>query len=151
MRVAKALSLAELIGVLSERARLEILLLLWDGERSPGELVALTGLASPTVSHHLRTLRLHGLVGVRRVHRNLFYQLAGAEVTGAAASRAEDGEGDGEGAGLMIRGRDGCEVCLRRRVEVGHGGDGEGLGTAYRQVRGWLGTLAPFVWAVQSS
>ncbi|HUR55784.1 MAG TPA: metalloregulator ArsR/SmtB family transcription factor, partial [Gemmataceae bacterium] len=79
---------ADLFAVLADRARLSILFLLTDGERTVSDLIAHTGLSPATVSHHLRVLRLYRLVRARRAHRQLFYHLAadGAMATAADGS-----------------------------------------------------------------
>ncbi|NDZ77092.1 winged helix-turn-helix transcriptional regulator [Streptomyces sp. SID10853] len=56
---------SDVIEVLAEPNRRRILDLLKDGERPVGELAERLGLAQPTVSKHLRTLRDAGLVEVR--------------------------------------------------------------------------------------
>lgn len=63
-----------------EPTRLRILELLADGERSVGELVALTGEPQPKVSNHLACLRWCGFVESRREHRTIFYRVADARV-----------------------------------------------------------------------
>jgi ArsR family transcriptional regulator len=49
------------------------LLLLADGERSVTELCRVTGIAQPTVSHHLGKLRWSSLVVTRRSGKNVYY------------------------------------------------------------------------------
>ena len=53
------------------RAMLE---LVWDGERSAGELAALAGLTKPAASQHLRVLREAGLVRVRVAGNQRLYR-----------------------------------------------------------------------------
>jgi len=53
------------------RAMLE---LVWDGERSAGELAALAGLTRPAASQHLRVLREAGLVRVRIAGNQRLYR-----------------------------------------------------------------------------
>jgi DNA-binding transcriptional ArsR family regulator len=49
-------------------------------ERSVGELVDIVGLAQPTVSQHLKVLRLAGLVDERRDGRQRIYTARAAEL-----------------------------------------------------------------------
>jgi len=49
-------------------------------ERSVGELVAMVGLAQPTVSQHLKVLRLAGLVEERREGRQRMYTARATEL-----------------------------------------------------------------------
>ncbi|MFI6053212.1 ArsR/SmtB family transcription factor [Streptomyces violascens] len=65
----------DVIEVLAEPNRRRILDLLKDGERPVGELVDELGLAQPTVSKHLRTLRDAGLVEVRVDAQRRLYRL----------------------------------------------------------------------------
>jgi DNA-binding transcriptional ArsR family regulator len=53
------------------RAMLE---LVWDGERSAGEIAALSGLTKPATSQHLRVLREAGLVRVRVAGNQRLYR-----------------------------------------------------------------------------
>ncbi|MBD0742894.1 helix-turn-helix transcriptional regulator [Streptomyces sp. CBMA152] len=66
---------SDVIEVLAEPNRRRILDLLKDGERPVGELVGLLGLAQPTVSKHLRTLRDAGLVEVRVDAQRRLYRI----------------------------------------------------------------------------
>jgi DNA-binding transcriptional ArsR family regulator len=58
-----------------EPSRRQILDALRAGTRSVGELVDITGLSQPGVSKHLRVLRQHGLVSVRRDAQRRLYDL----------------------------------------------------------------------------
>lgn len=64
-----------LFEVLAEPHRRRILDALHDRDRSVGELVDLLGLAQPTVSKHLKTLREAHLVVVRPEAQRRWYQL----------------------------------------------------------------------------
>lgn len=55
------------------------------GEQTVGQLTALLGVRQPTVSQHLRVLRLAGLVGERREGRNCFYSTNPSELAEVAA------------------------------------------------------------------
>jgi len=72
--------LEQLTGVfrlLSDKTRLNILLLLADGERSVTSLCDTLHLPQPTVSHHLGLLRMNNVIGNRRNGKNVFYALNG--------------------------------------------------------------------------
>ena len=58
--------------------RLHLLLLLRDGEQTPGALAAAADLEPTLVAHHLRYLRDARLIRRRRQGRNVFYSLASA-------------------------------------------------------------------------
>jgi DNA-binding transcriptional ArsR family regulator len=61
---------------LADGTRLRLLMLLSGGEVNVSSLCAHTGLAQPTVSHHLGLLRMAGLVYARRQGRSVLYRLA---------------------------------------------------------------------------
>lgn len=62
------------IRVASEPRRLQILELVWDRERSAGDIASLLPVSFPAVSQHLRKLREAGLVAVRREGRRRYYR-----------------------------------------------------------------------------
>src|SRR5918994_1510136 len=59
--------LAALFRLLSDRTRLNLLMLLADGERNVTSLCEALKLPQPTVSHHLGLLRMSNVIGNRRV------------------------------------------------------------------------------------
>ncbi|MHB1005882.1 MAG: ArsR/SmtB family transcription factor [Chloroflexota bacterium] len=65
---------------LGDPTRLRIVLLLLEGEKNVGELVALTNLSQGRVSTHLTCLRWCGYVCARRVGRNVHYRVADPRV-----------------------------------------------------------------------
>jgi DNA-binding transcriptional ArsR family regulator len=67
--------MAYAFAAVGDPSRREILDLLRDGTRSVGEIVERTGLSQPGVSKHLRVLREHGLVRVRRDAQRRLYDL----------------------------------------------------------------------------
>ena len=69
--------LTALFRLLSDKTRLNILLLLAGGERNVSWLCSELKLPQPTVSHHLGLLRLHSILGNRRAGKQIFYQLNG--------------------------------------------------------------------------
>jgi DNA-binding transcriptional ArsR family regulator len=66
---------AEIFRVLSHPARVRIIELLRDGERSVGSLQGALGLDSSGTSQHLALLRKHGLVGGRRDGTTIYYRV----------------------------------------------------------------------------
>ncbi|HYW32351.1 MAG TPA: metalloregulator ArsR/SmtB family transcription factor [Gemmatimonas sp.] len=71
---------AERFRALAEPARLNLLIALRDGERSVGELVEDTGLATANVSKHLQQLHGAGYVTRRKEGLYVLYALAGKHV-----------------------------------------------------------------------
>jgi DNA-binding transcriptional ArsR family regulator len=65
--------LARFFKALSEPARLRIVLALSDECRPVSDVVALTGLAQPLVSHHLRILREAGIAQPQRRGSFVYY------------------------------------------------------------------------------
>src|SRR5437762_4007172 len=74
--------LTSLFRLLSDKTRLNILLLLSDGERNVTSLCEQLGLPQPTVSHHLGLLRMSNVIGNRRNGKQVFYSLNGRVDTG---------------------------------------------------------------------
>ncbi|MEC9367867.1 MAG: metalloregulator ArsR/SmtB family transcription factor [Pseudomonadota bacterium] len=70
---------ADLLKALAHETRLMILCLLVDGEKSVGELEALTQLRQPSVSQQLARLRFDGLVTAKRDGRTIYYSLGSEE------------------------------------------------------------------------
>jgi DNA-binding transcriptional ArsR family regulator len=70
-------NLSSLFRLLSDKTRLNILLLLAGGERNVTNLCELLALPQPTVSHHLGLLRMNNLIGNRRNGKQVFYMLNG--------------------------------------------------------------------------
>jgi DNA-binding transcriptional ArsR family regulator len=101
------LRLAELFRLLSDPTRVELLLLLAEGERNVTGLCEALGLPQPTASHHLGLLRSSGLLGARRAGKQIFYGLA---------DRVRPAEPMAEGSVLTIDG-DGFTV----RIALGSG------------------------------
>src|SRR5438105_2435405 len=69
--------LSELFRLLSDRTRLQILMLLSEGELSVGALCDALELPQPTVSHHLGLLRMQNLIVNRRDGKQVYYGLNG--------------------------------------------------------------------------
>lgn len=68
-------TLADTFGVMSDPTRLRIIQALSRGETRVGDLAGLIGLSPSAVSHQLRLLRAHRLVGHRRDGRAAYYHL----------------------------------------------------------------------------
>ena len=72
--------LEPLVGVfrlLSDKTRLNILMMLAHGERNVSSLCEELALPQPTVSHHLGLLRMQNLITNRRSGKQVFYGLNG--------------------------------------------------------------------------
>jgi DNA-binding transcriptional ArsR family regulator len=78
--LANARLASEFLKALAHEARLVILCLLADGEKSVTELEATLNLRQPAVSQQLARLRAEGLVETRREGKNIYYTLARPEV-----------------------------------------------------------------------
>jgi DNA-binding transcriptional ArsR family regulator len=78
--------LAALFRMLSDRTRLNVIMLLADGEKNVTALCETLNLPQPTVSHHLGLLRMSNIIDNRRVGKQVFYSLTGrVRVSGEAA------------------------------------------------------------------
>lgn len=67
---------SDLLKALGHRHRLLILCLLFDGERSVGELATLLGVRESSASQHLALLRRDGLVRPRRDGQTIWYSIS---------------------------------------------------------------------------
>jgi DNA-binding transcriptional ArsR family regulator len=67
--------------MLSNPVPLRILCQLLSEEKSVLGLARLVGLSQPAMSHHLKKLRIAGLVGTRREAQTIYYSLTGNEVS----------------------------------------------------------------------
>jgi DNA-binding transcriptional ArsR family regulator len=72
--------IAERFRALAEPARLQLMNELRSGERTVGELVEITGLATGNVSKHLRLLHAAGFVTRRKEGLFVYYGIAGDDV-----------------------------------------------------------------------
>src|SRR3954462_6288145 len=68
--------LTDFFRLLSDKTRLNILLLLRTGEQNVTALCEKLGLPQPTVSHHLGLLRMNNLIDNRRAGKQVFYGLS---------------------------------------------------------------------------
>lgn len=78
--------LTSLFKLLSDKTRLNILMLLTGGERNVSNLCESLKLPQPTVSHHLGLLRLNNVIGNRRSGKQVFYNLNGRVDVGDGTS-----------------------------------------------------------------
>ena len=69
--------LTALFRLLSDKTRLNILMLLAQGERNVTSLCQELDLPQPTVSHHLGLLRMSNVITNRRNGKQVFYSLNG--------------------------------------------------------------------------
>ena len=81
---AQSLSnLAQLFRLLSDKTRLQIVLLLAEGERNVTSLCEELSLPQPTVSHHLGLLRMNRVILNKRHGKQVIYTLdSGGRVAG---------------------------------------------------------------------
>ena len=78
--LANARGASEFLKAISHEARLVILCLLVEGEKSVSELEEMLCLRQPAVSQQLARLRADSLVDTRRDGKNIYYSLARPEV-----------------------------------------------------------------------
>lgn len=69
--------LTNVLHLLSDKTRLNILLMLSGGERNVSSLCEALHLPQPTVSHHLGLLRMSNVITGRREGKQVFYGLDG--------------------------------------------------------------------------
>ncbi len=69
--------LTSLLRLLSDKTRLNLLLMLSTGERNVSSLCQALHLPQPTVSHHLGLLRMSNVITGRRDGKQVFYGLDG--------------------------------------------------------------------------
>lgn len=78
--MANARDASEFLKALSHEARLVILCMLAEGEKSVSELEDILDLRQPAVSQQLARLRADNLVDTRRDGKNIYYSLSRPEV-----------------------------------------------------------------------
>ena len=74
---------AQVFKQLSDPCRCRIFLLLCHSEECVINIAALMDMSSPAVAHHLRLLKVSGLVLTRREGKEVFYRAADTELTEA--------------------------------------------------------------------
>ncbi len=80
MLMASAQQASDFLKALAHEARLLILCLLIEAEKSVTEIEEILSLRQPAISQQLARLRADGLVETRREGKNVFYSLARPEV-----------------------------------------------------------------------
>jgi DNA-binding transcriptional ArsR family regulator len=87
-RLKLAQKAAILLKQVSDPTRLQVVLMLSEGEKHVGALCDELSQSQPAVSHHLALLRHGGIIAPRRVGKNNFYALteAGEELAGVVKS-----------------------------------------------------------------
>jgi ArsR family transcriptional regulator len=65
----------EFCKALADDTRQQILVLLLDGEKCVGDIVAAFEMTQPTISHHLGVLRQFNLVTSRKEGKQVFYDI----------------------------------------------------------------------------
>jgi len=74
-RLRQAQRASMLLKHLSDPTRLQVILMLGEGERHVGALCDHLSQSQPAVSHHLALLRHGGIIAPRRQGKNNFYEL----------------------------------------------------------------------------
>jgi DNA-binding transcriptional ArsR family regulator len=87
-RLQQARRASILLKHVSDPTRLQVILILADGEQHVGALCSQLSQSQPAVSHHLALLRHGGVIAPRRQGKNNFYSLTD---TGAALARVVNG------------------------------------------------------------
>lgn len=75
LRLQQARRASILLKHVSDPTRLQVILILAEGERHVGALCAQLSQSQPAVSHHLALLRHGGIIAPRRQGKNNFYSL----------------------------------------------------------------------------
>jgi DNA-binding transcriptional ArsR family regulator len=76
----------ESLRAIANPRRRAMLELVWDRERTAGEIAAATGLSAPAASQHLRVLRETGLVRVRAAGNRRLYRSDPARIADVRAA-----------------------------------------------------------------
>ena len=84
------LEAAAVFQQLSDGSRLRIFWLLCHCEECGVNIAAAVGMSTAAVSHHLRSLRLHGLIRSRRDGKEVYYTLADSEKARLLHRMADD-------------------------------------------------------------
>jgi len=74
-RLKQAQRAASRLKQVSDATRLQVVMMLAEGERHVGALCAVLNQSQPAVSHHLALLRHGGIIAPRRQGKNNFYGL----------------------------------------------------------------------------
>lgn len=87
-RLQRAKRASTLLKHVSDPTRLQVIVILADGERHVGALCEQLSQSQPAVSHHLALLRHGGVISPRRAGKNNFYSLT---ETGESLARVVQG------------------------------------------------------------
>src|SRR4029079_15273810 len=85
---------SDLLGLLAEPSRVQLLALLGDNELTVNELCSVTELGQSRVSTHLGKLREAGLVRDRRAGGSTYYRMANGDLPPPARQLWAGGRGD---------------------------------------------------------
>jgi len=108
--------LTALFRLLSDKTRLNILMLLADGERNVSWLCNELRLPQPTVSHHLGLLRISDILETRREGKQVYYALNGRVDFGTHSSSLGHNEMSIHAANYVVRiGRNEPSLALSLR------------------------------------
>lgn len=80
---------SDLLRLLANPHRLQVLCALRTGEMSVGEIAARVGLSHSALSQHLAKLRAEGVLATRRQGQSIFYRIIDAEVLSVLAAVAD--------------------------------------------------------------
>ena len=76
----QTVKLAETFGLMADKTRLSIIIICMRQEIAVGEIAAMLGCSTSLTSHHLRHLRVAGILKARRCGKQIFYSLAEARL-----------------------------------------------------------------------
>ncbi len=111
---------AEIAKALGHGARLEIIELLAQGERTVETLAARCGLSVAGASQHLRLMRRAGLLASRRSGKHVLYRLSDPSVLELTTALHRVGEGNAAAVRDIVRGyfidRDALEPVSRKEL-----------------------------------
>ena len=75
---------------LGDSSRLKIFWLLCHSEECDSNIASAVGMSAAAVSHHLKSLRLHGLVISRRKGKEIYYKISDNELSALAHKAVDD-------------------------------------------------------------
>lgn len=75
---------------LCDSTRLRILWILCHSEECGINIAAIVGMSAPAVAHHLKSLRLSGLISSRRSGKEVYYKLANTEIANLTHQMIDD-------------------------------------------------------------
>jgi DNA-binding transcriptional ArsR family regulator len=130
-RLRQAAGATTLLEHVSDPTRLELILILAEGEWHVGALCARLGQKQPAVSHHLALLKQAGIIAPHRRGKNNFYTLtdAGSALVGVVRRMQNPSSVEGPApvsvrSANHARARGGVTASVKRRLRRATGGDG---------------------------